>query len=148
YGHSCRHHITVVIARDEKLTDELVSSPRVRKAISVTPPDSDTSTPTLDTLHSARGAAIFENFEMQTLWDRAVSMDPVYRASHAAVHRGDRSLPDELESWTTKYRCRTALLTNAGSVPRFSFSRGIDMSPIQPDRVPENVSYVVDDVED
>ncbi|KAG5952696.1 hypothetical protein E4U57_005894 [Claviceps arundinis] len=39
---------------------------------------------------------------MQTLWDRAVSTDPVYRASHAAVHRGDRSLPDELESWTTK----------------------------------------------
>ncbi|CCE31587.1 uncharacterized protein CPUR_05440 [Claviceps purpurea 20.1] len=61
------------------------------------PPDSDTFTPTLDTLHPARGAAIFEDFEMQTLWDRAVSLDPVYRASHAAVHRGDRSLPDELD---------------------------------------------------
>ncbi|KAG5948871.1 hypothetical protein E4U58_002057, partial [Claviceps cyperi] len=61
----------------------------------VAPPDPDTSAP--DTLRPVQGAAIFEDFEMQTLWDRAVSMDPVYRASHAAVYRGDRSLPTELD---------------------------------------------------
>ncbi|CCE34682.1 uncharacterized protein CPUR_08618 [Claviceps purpurea 20.1] len=63
----------------------------------VAPPDPYTSTPAPDTLRPVQGSAIFEDFEMQTLWDRAVSLDPIYRASHAAVHRGDRSLPTELD---------------------------------------------------
>ncbi|KAG6125684.1 hypothetical protein E4U23_001926, partial [Claviceps purpurea] len=37
----------------------------------VAPPDPDTPTPVPGTLHSVRGAAIFEDLEMQILWDRA-----------------------------------------------------------------------------
>ncbi|CCE34913.1 uncharacterized protein CPUR_08852 [Claviceps purpurea 20.1] len=63
----------------------------------VAPPEPDTPTTVPGALHPVRGVAIFEDLEMQTLWDRAVGMDPVYRASHAAVYRGDRSLPHDLD---------------------------------------------------
>ena len=46
-----------------------------------------------DAVSPAPGTAIFEDLEMQLLWDRGVSSDPLYRIAHHAVARGDRSLP-------------------------------------------------------
>ncbi|CCE31947.1 uncharacterized protein CPUR_05804 [Claviceps purpurea 20.1] len=91
------------LSRRDQVMPKDASDERLSKRPPPTP--SDASSPTLIDVPSltcgatrpVQGAAIFEDFEMQTLWDRAVSMDPVYRASHAAVHRGDRSLPTELD---------------------------------------------------
>src|ERR1700716_2229534 len=44
-----------------------------------------------------RGDALFEDLDMQLLWDRAVVADPVYRTAHYAVARGDRSLPADVD---------------------------------------------------
>lgn len=44
-----------------------------------------------------RGSALFEELDMQLLWDAAVIKDPSFRALHAAVAQGDRSLPAGVE---------------------------------------------------
>jgi hypothetical protein len=45
----------------------------------------------------ARGDTLFEDLDMQLLWDRAVAADLVYRVVHYVVTRGDRSLPTNVD---------------------------------------------------
>ncbi|KAG6290555.1 hypothetical protein E4U45_007368 [Claviceps purpurea] len=63
----------------------------VPSLIPVAPPDPDTPTSAPDILRPVQGAAIFEDFEMQTLWER---MTPISPATQGATRRSPYSPVD------------------------------------------------------
>jgi hypothetical protein len=54
---------------------------------------------------SARGKDLFDNIDLQLLWNHAITKDPSYQAVHASVSRGDRCLPPEVDAGTQMPDC-------------------------------------------